>query len=253
MKNNNENQIRLNKYIAQAGICSRREADKLIEKGLIKVNDKIIKKLGYKVNVKNDIVKIKDRVIYPEKKIYILLNKTKDCLCTVKDPQGRKTVIELIKNSRKFPKEYKNYRIFPVGRLDRNSTGLILITNDGNIAKKLTHPSHNIKKIYYVLLNKPLPKNDLNKLIEGIKLDDGFAYVDMAAYINKAKNELAIEIHSGKNRIIRRIFENLGYKVKKLDRVYFAGLTKKNLPRGRWRFLTEKEIAFLKMINTHKG
>lgn len=234
--------IRLNKYIANAGICSRREADELIKAGAVSVNGKIITEMGYKVKP-GDVVNYGGQTIRQERKVYILLNKPKDYITTVDDPQKRKTVLDLIKGACKE-------RVYPVGRLDRNTTGLLLLTNDGDLAKKLTHPSSGVKKIYHVVTDKSVSKQDLIKLTEGLRLEDGFVKADNADYVETAnsKKEIGIELHSGKNRIVRRMMEHLGYKVVKLDRVVFAGLTKKDLPRGRWRFLTEKEIGMLKML-----
>lgn len=234
--------VRLNKYIANAGICSRREADDLIRAGAVSVNGKIVTEMGYKVKP-GDIVNYGGQTIRQERKVYILLNKPKDYITTAVDPQKRKTVLELIKGACKE-------RVYPVGRLDRNTTGLLLLTNDGELTKKLTHPASNIKKIYHVVTDKNVSKQDIIKLTEGFRLDDGFTKADSAAYVETAesKKEIGIEMHSGKNRIVRRMMEHLGYKVVKLDRVVFAGLTKKDLPRGRWRFLSEKEIGMLKMI-----
>lgn len=236
-----EQLIRLNKFIANAGICSRREADKLIESGIIKVNGKVIKELGTKISPM-DKVQYDDQVLKSEKKYYVLLNKPKGYITTTDDPYERKTVMFLVKNACKE-------RIYPVGRLDRNTTGLLLLTNDGDIAKKLTHPKHQVKKIYHIVLDKNLKSADFNQIAKGINLEDGFIKVDTIAYVEGAENkkEIGIEIHSGKNRIIRKIFESLDYKVIKLDRVAFAGLTKKDIPRGKWRFLTEKEVGFLRM------
>jgi 23S rRNA pseudouridine2605 synthase len=232
--------IRLNKYIAHAGICSRREADKLIEAGLVSVNGKIVSEVGTKVNPEDD-VRYNGERLGNERKVYLLLNKPKDYVTTVDDPHAKKTVMDLVRRACKE-------RIYPVGRLDKNTTGVLLFTNDGELTRKLTHPSFNKKKIYHVFLNKSLQHEDLRKIAEGIELDDGFIQVDAIAYSSKeTKKEVGLEIHSGRNRIVRRIFEHLEYKVTKLDRVYFAGLTKKNLPRGRWRFLTENEIKMLKM------
>ncbi|MFN4233750.1 MAG: pseudouridine synthase [Bacteroidia bacterium] len=239
---NDDGTIRLNKYIANTGICSRREADELIKAGAVSVNGKIITEMGYKVKP-GDVVNYGGQTIRPERKVYILLNKPKDYITTVDDPQKRKTVLELIKGACKE-------RVYPVGRLDRNTTGLLLLTNDGELTKKLTHPSYGVKKIYHVVTDKSVSKQDLMKLMEGFRLDDGFIKADNAAYVETAdsKKEIGIELHSGKYRIVRRMLEYLGYKVVKLDRVVFAGLTKKDLPRGHWRFLTEKEIAMLKML-----
>ena len=232
--------VRLNKYIANAGICSRREADKLIEAGVVKVNGETVTTLGYKVKP-TDIVEVEGQKIKNEKKVYILLNKPKDYLTTTKDPKNRKTVMDLIKGAVKE-------RVFPVGRLDRQTTGLLLFTNDGELADKLMHPKSNVPKLYHVTLDRNFSGSDFEKLVKGIELEDGFIKPDALSYVMGKKNELGIQIHSGKNRIIRRIFEHLGYDVIKLDRVMYAGLTKKNLPRGKWRFLTEKEVNFLKML-----
>jgi len=232
--------VRLNKYVANSGICSRREADKFIKAGLVKVNGRIVTELGTKVSL-NDEVKYNDEKIRNEKKVYILLNKPKDYITSMKDENNRKTVMDLL---RKTCKE----RVYPVGRLDRNTTGLILLTNDGDLAKKITHPKYEKKKVYMVGLNKNIKSNDLEKIANGIMLEDGFIKPDAIEYANKDdKREIGVEIHSGKNRIVRRIFEHLGYQVNKLDRVYYAGLTKRKLPRGKWRFLTEKEVNMLKM------
>lgn len=230
----------MNKYIASAGISSRREADELITAGLITVNGKTITQLGTKVSPEDD-VRYNGNRIKNERKVYLLLNKPKDFITTVDDPHASKTVMDLIKTACKE-------RIYPVGRLDRMTTGLLLFTNDGELTKKLTHPSFNKKKIYHVHLNKNLPKNDMMKIEAGIDLEDGFIQPDAISYAHPTlKSEIGIEIHSGRNRVIRRLFESLGYKVVKLDRVYYAGLTKKNLQRGKWRFLTPKEISMLKM------
>jgi 23S rRNA pseudouridine2605 synthase len=231
-------QIRLNKYIANSGICSRREADKLIEEGLIKVNEKVVTELGYKVN-RSDIVKYEGRILNREKPVYVLLNKPKDFITTMDDPQDRKTVMSLVGSACKE-------RIYPVGRLDRNTTGLLLLTNDGELADKLTHPSNEVKKIYQVDLDKPLDNKDYQKILDGLELEDGPVKVDEIAIVSSDKKSLGIEIHQGRNRIVRRIFEHLGYDVVKLDRVMYAGLTKKELSRGQWRYLTEKEVVHLK-------
>lgn len=234
-----ENSIRLNKYISNAGVCSRREADELIGNGQISVNGTTVTELGTKVSRK-DVVRYKGKVLSSEKKVYILLNKPKDYVTTVKDKYADKTVIELVKNA-------CDERVYPVGRLDKNTTGLLLFTNDGELAKKLTHPKHGKRKIYHVFLDKDVSKKDLLKISEGIELEDTKIKADAVSYVTEEdKSQIGIEIHSGQNRIVRRIFESLGYKVKKLDRVYFAGLTKKNLPRGKWRFLNEKEVNMLK-------
>jgi len=234
-----EDKIRLNKYLANAGICSRRDADKLILDGLIKINGKIVTELGTKVK-KSDKVKYKNKIIGFEKHVYLLLNKPKGVLTTVSDDRGRKTVMEFFKNK-------VQERIYPVGRLDKDSTGLLLLTNDGDLTKKLTHPKYNKKKIYHVFLNKELDKKDAESLVAGIELEDGFMKFDTVAYPDpKSKKDIGVEIHSGRNRIIRRMFARLGYDVLKLDRVYFAGLTKKDLKRGKWRFLAQREIQNLK-------
>lgn len=237
-KKNLLSEMRLNKYIANSGVCSRREADKLIESGQISVNGQVIKEMGYKVQVK-DVVKFKGRQLNPEKKQYILLNKPKGFITTTSDPKGRKTVMELVKNA-------CEEQIFPVGRLDRATSGLLLFTNDGDLAKKLTHPANKVKKVYQVSLNKPITKNDFLSIVEGLTLEDGPVQVDDLAIIGSDDTDLGIEIHMGKNRIVRRIFESLGYQVVKLDRVVFAGLTKKDLPRGQYRMLSEKEVRWLK-------
>lgn len=231
--------LRLNKYLANSGICSRREADELIRAGDVSVNGKIVTELGVKVSPKDD-VRYKGKKITREKKVYILLNKPKDYVTTVKDKYAEKTVIDIVKHA--CPE-----RVYPVGRLDKNTTGVLLLTNDGEVTKQLTHPSFQKKKIYHVELNKDLTKVDMLKIIEGLQLEEDYIEVDAISYVNEEdKAQVGIEIHSGQNRIIRRIFESLDYRVKKLDRVYFAGLTKKNLPRGKWRFLTPQEISILK-------
>ena len=238
--------IRLNKYLAHAGVASRRKADELISEGEVKVNGEVVKEMGYKV-LPNDVVTFNNKKISPETKVYILINKPKDCITTTSDDRDRKTVMELIKGAYAKINSVKRVRLFPVGRLDRNTTGVLLITNDGDLSQNLTHPSREIKKIYQVNLNKPLTPDDFAKIIHGVVLEDGIATVDELAYTNqKDKSELGIEIHNGKNRIVRRIFESLGYEVEKLDRVFFSGLTKKDLPRGRWRFLEEDEVRRLK-------
>ncbi len=232
--------IRLNRYVANAGVCSRREADTYIEAGNVTVNGKTITEMGHKVKL-TDIVKFDGRLLNPQKKEYVLLNKPKNFITTTSDERGRRTVMELISKASKS-------RLVPVGRLDKNTTGLLLFTNDGDLAKKLTHPRHGIRKIYHVELNKNLTLDDLKKIQTGITLDDGPIKVDEVSYINNSpKREVGIEIHSGRNRIVRRIFEHLEYDVKKLDRVIFAGLTKKDLPRGHWRYLTKQEVINLGM------
>lgn len=230
----------LNKYISHCGICSRRDAVDLIKEGKILVNGNIVKEPGTKVS-ENDAIVFEGKEIYPQKKsVYYLLNKPKNFITTTDDPEGRKTVMELLGAA---PEQ----RIFPVGRLDRNTTGLLLLTNDGDLTQKLSHPKNNIKKIYQVSLDKPLTNADFDKIVAGIVLEDGLAAVDDLAFTDpKDKREIGIQIHIGRNRIVRRIFESLDYQVKALDRVLYAGLTKKNLKRGDWRELTEKEILFLK-------
>ncbi|WP_114777634.1 pseudouridine synthase [Botryobacter ruber] len=230
--------IRLNRYIANAGICSRREADSLIEAGEIKVNGEVITEMGYKVKP-TDTIQYGKKVLNREKMVYVMLNKPKDFITTTEDPEGRKTVMDLVATASKE-------RIFPVGRLDRNTTGLLLFTNDGELAHKLTHPSNDIKKIYQVELDKPITKDHFRQITEGLELEDGKAMVDDLALIGDTNRFLGIEIHIGRNRIVRRIFEHLGYDVVSLDRVQYAGLTKKDLPRGNWRYLTEKEVIRLK-------
>jgi 23S rRNA pseudouridine2605 synthase len=241
-----EGLTRLNKYIANAGICSRREADDLILAGVVSVNGEVITELGYKVK-DGDVVKYNKSVLKGERLVYLLLNKPKDFITTTDDPQERKTVMSLIVNACKE-------RVYPVGRLDRNTTGVLLMTNDGDLARKLTHPSFEVQKVYQVELDKALKSSDFQLISEGIKMEDGLVKVDDIAYVGSGddKSVLGVEIHSGKNRIVRRIFESLDYKVKKLDRVIFAGLTKKDLPRGRWRFLTPMEVANLKMMTGNK-
>lgn len=230
--------IRLNKYIANSGICSRREADELITMGLVRVNGETITELGYKVHP-DDEVRYEERVLKPEKNVYILMNKPKGYITTTKDPQERNTVMDLI------GKQVKE-RLYPIGRLDRNTTGLLLFTNDGDLAKRLSHPSYNVKKIYKVDLDKPLTKQDFTKIQDGIRLEEGIAKVDDLAILSADKKSIGIEIHVGWNRIIRRIFEALTYEVVRLDRVVFAGLDKKELPRGKWRHLKPEEIIRLK-------
>ena len=231
--------IRLNRFIAASGICSRRDADELIKKGKVKINGKVVTELGIKVELSANVL-VNDKVITPEKKVYILINKPKDYISTVDDPHAEKTVVDLVRNATKE-------RVYPVGRLDRNTTGVLLLTNDGDLTKKLTHPSSNKKKIYHISLNKAVIRADLDRIADGIELDDGFIKADAINYVDGNKKEIGIEMHSGRNRIVRRIFEYFGYRVVKLDRVYFAGLTKKGVNRGKWRFLEEKEISMLKM------
>ena len=232
--------IRLNKYLANAGICSRREADEFIEAGVVKVNGVVVTELGTKVK-RSDTVLFHDQLVNIEKKVYILLNKPKDYVTTSDDPQNRKTVMDLVKGACRE-------RIYPVGRLDRNTTGVLLLTNDGELATKLTHPQFLKKKIYHVFLDKNVSAADMKQIADGIELEDGEIHADAVEYASETdRKQVGIEIHSGRNRIVRRIFEHLGYKVIKLDRVYFAGLTKKNVRRGDWRFLTEKEVDMLHM------
>ena len=235
---NSKEEIRLNKFISNSGVCSRRDADILISTGLVKVNGKIITTLGYKVN-KNDKVVVDGNEIKSEKKVYLILNKPKDTITTTDDPTGRKTVMDIVKNACKE-------RIYPVGRLDRNTTGILIFTNDGDLSKRLTHPSHKIIKVYQVTLDKNLTSEDLKSISNGVKIDDDFVEIDDIAWVEKGKkNIVGIQIHSGKYHVVKRIFEKFGYNVIKLDRTMFGPLTKKNLPRGTWRFLTEEEISIL--------
>ena len=232
--------IRLNKFLANAGVCSRREADEFITAGVVSVNGEVVTELGTKIK-RGDEVKFHDQAVSIERKIYVLLNKPKDTVTTSDDPQARRTVMDLVKGA-------CSERIYPVGRLDRNTTGVLLLTNDGDLASKLTHPKYLKKKIYHVHLDKNLTKADMEQIAAGIQLDDGEIHADAISYTDDfKKDDVGIEIHSGKNRIVRRIFESLGYKVVKLDRVFFAGLTKKGLRRGEWRYLTEQEVNFLRM------
>ena len=239
-KNKLEDEIRLNKYIANAGVCSRREADTLIENGLISVNGAVVKELGFKVSRK-DKVQYQGKTLNPEKPVYLLLNKPKDFITTTDDPMERKTVMSLVSNA-------CEERIFPVGRLDRNTTGLLLFTNDGELADKLASPANKIKKIYQVTLDKPLTKNDAEAILEGLTLEDGPVEVDDMQILSLDRTILGLEIHIGRNRIVRRIFAHLGYEVVALDRVLYAGLNKKDIPRGKYRFLTEKEVINLKFF-----
>ncbi len=232
--------IRLNKFLANAGVCSRREADELIQAGVVSVNGEPVSELGTKI-LRGDKVMIHDQLVSPDKKVYILLNKPKDCVTTSDDPFAKLTVMDLVKNACRE-------RIYPVGRLDRNTTGVLLLTNDGDLAAKLTHPKYNKKKIYQVALDRPLEQTDFDQLLEGITLEDGEIKADDLNYIDESDaKKIGIEIHSGKNRVVRRLFEHLNYRVTRLDRVYFAGLTKKNLKRGQWRFLSEREVSMLRM------
>ncbi len=232
--------VRLNKFLANAGVCSRREADEFIQAGVVSVNGEVVTELGTKVK-RSDEIKFHDQPVNVEKKVYVLLNKPKDYVTTSDDPQARKTVMDLVKGACKE-------RIYPVGRLDRNTTGVLLLTNDGDLASKLTHPKFLKKKVYHVYCDKNVTSHDLEQIAAGITLDDGEIHADAISYASETdKKQVGIEIHSGKNRIVRRIFESLGYRVTKLDRVLFAGLTKKNLRRGDWRFLTEQEVNMLRM------
>lgn len=236
----NEGEIRLNKYLADAGLCSRREADKIIQSGAVKVNGSVVTELGTKVKV-TDKVQYGDETLKRENLVYLILNKPKDYLTTTDDPKGRKTVMSLVANAAKE-------RIYPVGRLDRNTTGLLLFTNDGDLAKRLLHPKHKVKKVYHAVLDKPITKPDMEEIARGIKLEEGLVHVDGIAYDVTAndKRSVGIEIHSGQNRVVRRIFEAFGYEVEKLDRTIFGPFTKKNLPRGKWRYLTDEEILMMK-------
>jgi 23S rRNA pseudouridine2605 synthase len=235
-----EEQLRLNKYLANAGVCSRREADQFIKAGVVKVNGVVVVELGTKVR-RADEVAFHDEPVKLEHKIYLLLNKPRNCVTTADDPQERLTVMDLVKTA-------CQERIFPVGRLDRNTTGVLLLTNDGDLSAKLTHPKFLKKKIYHVWLDKEISTEDMQKMAEGVDLEDGEIHADAISYVNEEiKDQVGIEIHSGRNRIVRRMFEKLGYHVIKLDRVYFAGLTKKNLRKGHWRFLSEQEVSMLRM------
>lgn len=236
----------LNKFLAHAGLAARREAAELIRTGVVEINGKPITEPGHKVSP-GDTVKFKGKVVRPTRElVYILLNKPKDFITTLRDPQKRKTVMDIVKSATRE-------RIFPVGRLDRNTTGVLLLTNDGDLAQTLTHPSHEIKKVYHAQLDRPLERAHFDALLKGVELEDGLATVDVLAYADiKDKTQIGVEIHSGKNRIVRRLFEHFRYDVKGLDRVVFAGLTKKNVDRGKWRFLTEKEIRDLKYFGKGK-
>lgn len=236
----------LNKFIAHAGVCARRDAAEMVKQGVVKVNGKSITEPGFKVSSSDDVSVNGKRIFIAKNLVYILLNKPKDYITTTEDPQGRKTVNDLISRA-------TTERVYPVGRLDRNTSGVLLFTNDGELAQKLTHPSNEIKKVYHVTLNKDLAKSDFDKILAGLVLEDGPVYVDALAFADiKDKKQIGIEIHSGRNRIVRRIFESLGYDVKALDRVIFAGLTKKNIERGKWRFLKEKEVRDLKHFKRGK-
>ena len=233
-------EIRLNKFLSNAGVCSRREADELIKVGGVVVNGKPVTELGTKITAM-DRVEVNGRLVTPEKKVYVLLNKPRNCVTTTDDPQERLTVMSLVKNACRE-------RIYPVGRLDRNTTGVLLLTNDGELASQLVHPSFMKKKIYHVWLDKEVEVEDMQRIANGVELEDGEMHADAISYTDEEdRTQVGIEIHSGRNRIVRRLFEHLGYHVRKLDRVYFAGLTKKNLGRGKWRYLTEEEVRNLKM------
>ena len=241
--NTSNEKMPLNKFIAHAGIAARRDAAEMVKKGLVKVNGEIVTEPGHKVS-SNDEIRVNGKKAFLAKNlVYILLNKPKDYITTTADERGRKTVLDLVQRA-------TDQRVYPVGRLDRNTSGIILLTNDGELAQKLTHPSNEVKKVYHVTLNKALDKKDFDQVLKGVMLEDGLASVDVLAYAdNKDKTQIGVEIHSGRNRIVRRIFESLGYDVKQLDRVMFASLTKKNLERGKWRFLTEREIRELKYFS----
>jgi len=239
-------QMPLNKFIAHCGICSRRDAAEMVKFGKVKVNGQVITEPGHKVSGKDDVRIDNKKIFLAKNPVYILLNKPKDFITTTEDPQGRKTVLDLIKRA-------TSERVYPVGRLDRNTSGVLLLTNDGELSQKLTHPSNEIRKIYAVTLDKPLDKKDFDQIVKGVLLEDGQASVDKLAFADtKDKTQLGVELHSGRNRIVRRIFEHLGYEVKQLDRVMFAGLTKKNVERGKWRYLNEKEVRELKYFGKGK-
>lgn len=231
-------EMRLNRYIANAGVCSRREADKLIAQGLVSVNGTVVTEMGVIVK-KTDKVEYEGRLLSVEPMIYILMNKPKDVVTTLDDPHASRTVIDLLGDA-------CEERIYPVGRLDRNTTGVLLLTNDGDLTKKLTHPKHEVKKIYHAFLDRKVSRTHLMQIANGIELEDGFIKADDISFVENDQAQVGIEIHSGRNRIVRRIFEHFGYKVEKLDRVYFAGLTKKNVPRGQWRYLEPREVTLLK-------
>jgi 23S rRNA pseudouridine2605 synthase len=236
----------LNKYIAHSGVTARREAAELVKQGLVKVNGETVNEPGFKVSAKDEVRVNGKKIFLAKNLVYILLNKPKDFITTTDDPQGRKTVLDIIARA-------TTERVYPVGRLDRNTSGVLILTNDGELAQKLTHPSNEVKKVYHVTLNKPLEKKDFEQILNGVTLEDGPANVDVLAYADsKDKTQVGVEIHSGRNRIVRRIFEKMGYDVRNLDRVVFAGLTKKNVDRGKWRFLTEKEVRDLKHFGKGK-
>ena len=233
--------IRLNKYIANAGVCSRREADALIAEGAIRVNGQVVTEMGVQVK-HSDRVTYQGKVLNPERLVYVLLNKPKDFITTTDDPQDRRTVMQLVAKA-------ADERIYPVGRLDRNTTGLLLLTNDGDLAKKLTHPSHEVKKLYQVDIDKPITDEDFLSIQQGLTLEDGPAHVDEIGIVDNRRTSLGVQLHIGRNRIVRRIFEHLGYEVLRLDRVMYAGLTKKDLSRGHWRLLTSQEVIQLKHLS----
>jgi 23S rRNA pseudouridine2605 synthase len=235
-----QEEIRLNKFIANSGVCSRREADTLIQAGVVTVNGEVVTELGTKINVLKDEVKFNGERLKGEQKVYVVMNKPKGFVTTASDPHAEKTVMDLMKDC--------SYRVFPVGRLDKSTTGVLMLTNDGEMAERLTHPSFDKKKIYQVILDHDLKQEDFDKILQGIELNDGEIKADELEYIDEHdRRKLGIEIHSGKNRIVRRIFESLGYEVRALDRVYFAGLTKKGLKKGEWRYLTDSEVSILRM------
>lgn len=236
-----EDGVRLNKFLAHAGICSRREADKLIAKGMVKINGEVVSEVGTKVQP-TDKVEYNGKRVMLEKAVYILMNKPRDFICTLSDPEGRKTVIDLLGDK-------VQDRVYPVGRLDRDTTGVLLLTNDGDLSAKLTHPRYEIAKMYHAKLDKAVKEEHLQQLVQGLELEDGMVQADEAKYVEDSTNrkEVGLTLHSGKNRVVRRMFEHLGYRVVRLDRVSFAGMTKKRTPRGKWRFLSEKEVQFLKM------
>jgi len=231
--------MRLNKYISNSGVCSRREADEFITAGLVTVNGEVVTRMGARVRSTDDI-RFNGERLQGEQKVYILMNKPKDFVTTTDDPHAERTVMDLIAG-------HCEQRVYPVGRLDKSTTGVLLLTNDGTLTEQLTHPSYNRKKIYQVDLDKNLKKSDMEQLVQGVELEDGMAHVDEISYVDENEKKIGVEIHSGRNRVIRRMFEHLGYSVKRLDRVYFAGLTKKRVRRGAWRYLTPQEVAMLKM------
>jgi len=238
----NKTEMRLNRFVAQSGICSRRDADALISAGRVQVNGKVITEMGFQVHTMRDKVQFDGKNIQPRSLVYILLNKPKNFITTTDDPEGRSTVLDLVKTA-------TNERVYPVGRLDRNTTGLLLLTNDGDLAERLMHPSHKVRKIYMVRLNRKFEAEDMEKILGGIQLEDGPAQVDKISYVEgRDMDEVGVEIHSGRNRIVRRMFEALGYSVEALDRTLLGPLTKKNIPRGKWRILTDKEVNFLRMM-----